>query len=128
MMGTTFLHTCYRVKNLQESVKFYEEVLGFKETRRLDYPEFEFTLVYLSLPGSESYELELTYNYDQKEAYDLGDGYGHIAIGVDSLEETYKEFQQTGYELTDIMGLSDGAAKYFFIKDPDGYKIEVIQK
>jgi len=92
----------------------------------LDYPEFKFTLVYLALPGDD-YELELTYNYAQELPYDLGDGYGHIAVGVDDLEATQKELQEKGYEVTDIKGLSDNAATYFFLIDPDKYKIEIIQ-
>lgn len=120
------LHTCIRVKDLDESIKFYQDVFGYEEARRLDYPEFEFTLVYLSLPG-EDYELELTYNYDREEPYDLGDGYGHTAIGVDNLEEFHDELSEKGYNVTDLTGLSDGAATFFFITDPDGYKIELIQ-
>lgn len=120
------LHTCVRVKDLSASLSFYEEVLGLKEVRRLDYPDYKFTLVYLALPGDEV-ELELTYNYDQEQPYDLGNGYGHIAIGVENLERTHKEYSQSGFEVTDLKGLSDGAASYFFIKDPDGYKIEIIQ-
>lgn len=123
---TKFLHTCVRVKDLEQSLDFYKNVLGFEENRRLDYPDYEFTLVYLSLPGSD-YELELTYNYDQQEEYDLGNGYGHIAIGVDDLEQTHQEFKKKSNTVQDIKELSDGAAKFFFIQDPDGYKIEVIQ-
>ena len=67
------LHTCVRVKDLDKSLAFYKDAFGYEESRRLDYPEFEFTLVYLSLPGDD-YELELTYNYDQEEPYDLGNG------------------------------------------------------
>ena len=74
---TKFLHTCVRVKDLEASLKFYKEALGFKEARRNDFPEYKFTLVYLQLEDDPDYELELTYNYDH-EAYDLGDGYGHI--------------------------------------------------
>lgn len=125
-MSKKMLHTCVRVKDLEKSLEFYEDAIGMKEVRRLDYPEYKFTLVYLALPGDEV-ELELTYNYDQEEPYDLGNGYGHIAIGVDNLETVYEEYTQAGYEVTDIKGLSDGAATYFFIMDPDGYKIEVIQ-
>lgn len=125
-MSKKMIHTCVRVKDLEQSVKFYEDVLGFQEVRRLDYPENKFTLVYLSLPGDD-YELELTYNYDQAEPYDLGNGYGHIAIGVKNLEDTHEEYSQSGYEVTDLKGLSDGAASYFFIKDPDGYKIEIVK-
>lgn len=125
-MRKRMLHTCIRVKDLDKSLSFYENVLGMKEVRRLDYPDYEFTLVYLALPGDDV-ELELTYNYDQKKSYELGDGYGHIAIGVENLETTHEEYNQSGYEVTELKELSDGAASFFFIKDPDGYKIEVIQ-
>ncbi|WP_034300724.1 lactoylglutathione lyase [Alkalibacterium sp. AK22] len=125
-MSKRMLHTCVRVKDLDQSLEFYSDVLGMKEVRRLDYPDFKFTLVYLALPGDEV-ELELTYNYDQSEPYELGNGYGHIAIGVDNLEDTHEEFSQSGQDVTELKGLSDGAASYFFIKDPDGYKIEIIQ-
>lgn len=120
------IHTCVRVKDLDKSLSFYQDVLGMKEVRRLDYPDYKFTLVYLALPGDEV-ELELTYNYDQEEPYDLGNGYGHIAIGVENLKDTHEEYSQSGYDVTDLTGLSDGAASYFFIKDPDGYKIEIVQ-
>lgn len=125
-MAKKMLHTCVRVKELDKSVEFYKDALGMEEVRRLDYPEFKFTLVYLALPG-DAYELELTYNYAQELPYDLGDGYGHIAVGVDDLEATQKELQEKGYEVTDIKGLSDNAATYFFLIDPDKYKIEIIQ-
>lgn len=119
------LHTCVRVQDLEKSVAFYNDAFGYEETNRLDYPEAEFTLVYMALPG-EKYELELTYNYDH-EAYDLGNGYGHIALGTADLKAKHKELSSKGYEVTDLKGLSDGAANYFFAIDPDGYKIEVIQ-
>ena len=125
-MSKKMIHTCIRVKDLEKSISFYADVIGMEEVRRLDYPEYKFTLVYLALPG-DTYELELTYNYDQEEPYDLGNGYGHIAIGVNDLEDTYEEYSQSGYEVTDLKELSDGAASYFFIKDPDGYKIEIVQ-
>ena len=125
-MAKKMLHTCVRVKNLEKSMEFYTTILGFKEARRLDFPEFKFTLVYLAL-DNDDYELELTYNYDQEEAYTLGNGYGHIAIGVDDLNATQKEYKASGYEVTDVKVLPNGAATYFFVTDPDGYKIEVIQ-
>lgn len=125
-MRKRMLHTCVRVKDLDKSLTFYKDVLGLEEVRRLDYPDYKFTLVYLALPGDEV-ELELTYNYDQEEPYELGNGYGHIAIGVENLENTHEEYSQAGHDVTDLKGLSDGAASYFFIKDPDGYKIEIIQ-
>lgn len=118
------LHTCIRVKNLEDSITFYTKAFPFKETRRRDFPDKHFTLVYLALEG-EDYELELTYNYDH-EAYDLGNGYGHIAIGSDQFEADYEKHVQAGYPVTDIKGLTATSAPYYFIKDPDGYKIEVI--
>jgi|SRR5699024_10065304 len=125
-MAKKMLHTCVRVKDLEKSVTFYKDSLGMKEVRRLDYPDFKFTLVYLALEGDD-YELELTYNYAQEVPYELGDGYGHIAVGVDDLESSRDELAKKGYEVTDIKGLQDNAANYFFLFDPDGYKIEIIQ-
>jgi len=120
------LHTCIRVKDLEKSVEFYKDAFGYVETRRADFPEGNFTLVFLALPG-ESYELELTYNYDREEPYDLGNGYGHIALGVEDLEAKYKELSDKGYEVTELKGLNPGKPNYFFAIDPDGYKIEVIR-
>lgn len=120
-----FLHTCIRVKDLDASLAFYQEALGFKEVRRSDFPDYKFTLVYLALEDDPSYELELTYNYDH-EAYNLGDGYGHIAVGVDNLEESHQKHKTAGYPVTDLSGLPGRPKMYYFIQDPDGYKIEVI--
>ena len=119
------LHTCYRVKDLEASLKFYEEALGFKEKRRMDFPEHKFTLVYLTLPGDE-HELELTYNYDHPD-YNLGDGYGHIAISTDDLEESHAKHKAAGYDVTDLGGLPGKGLLFYFIKDPDGYKIEMVR-
>jgi lactoylglutathione lyase len=118
-------HTMIRVKNLDASLNFYAEAFGFVETRRNDFPEFKFTLVYLSLPGDD-YELELTYNYDS-DAYSLGNGYGHIAISTGDLEEKHAEHVTKGFEVTDLKGLPGNAPGYYFIIDPDGYKVEVIR-
>lgn len=118
-------HTCVRVKDLEASVKFYQEAFGFEESRRRDFPDSKFTLVYLTLPGDD-YELELTYNYDHA-AYDLGDGYGHIAISSDDLEKLHDEQKGKGFNVTDLKGLPGTDPSYYFITDPDGYKIEVIR-
>lgn len=123
-----FLHTMIRVKVLDKSYKFYTEELGFVESRRKEFPEKKFDLVYLKLPQSPDCELELTYNYDQEEAYDLGNGYGHIAISHSDIKSLREEFLEKGYEVTELRGLSDNSDKYFFVTDPDGYKIEIIQK
>ena len=123
-----FLHTMIRVKDLEKSFKFYTEELGFVESRRKEFPEKKFDLLFLTLPESKDYELELTYNYDQEEAYDLGSGYGHIAISHPDIKTFREELLEKGYEVTEIRGLSDGSDKYFFVTDPDGYKIEIIEK
>lgn len=118
-------HTCVRVKDLDASLKFYQEAFGFEESRRLDFPESKFTLVYLTLPGDD-YELELTYNYDHA-AYDLGDGYGHIAIASEDIRKLHEEQKAKGFNVTDMKGLPGTEPSYYFITDPDGYKVEVIR-
>lgn len=119
-------HTCVRVKDLEASVKFYQDALNFEEKRRRDFPEHKFTLVYLTLPG-DSYELELTYNYGHP-GYDLGNGYGHIAITSPNLEELHAKHEAAGYNITPLKGLPGVPPSYYFIMDPDGYKIEMIRE
>ena len=120
------LHTCVRVKNLEESLAFYQEAFGFKETRRKDFPEHKFTIVYLAFEGDD-YELELTYNYGHP-GYEIGDGYGHIAISSNDLEGWHTEHVAKGYDVTELKGLPGNPANYYFVKDPDGYKIEIIRQ
>ncbi len=123
-----FLHTMIRVKDLDKSFKFYTEELGFRESRRKEFPEKKFDLVYLILPDSPEFELELTYNYDQEEPYDLGTGYGHIAISHPDIISLREDLMAKGYEVTEIRGLRPDSNKYFFVEDPDGYRIEIIQE
>lgn len=118
-------HTCVRVKDLEASLKFYTEAFGFEESRRRDFPDAKFTLVYLTLPGDD-YELELTYNYDH-EAYDLGDGYGHIAIATEDVAALHETHKEAGFHVTDLKGLPGTPPSYYFVVDPDGYKIEVVR-
>lgn len=118
-------HTCVRVKDLDASLKFYKDAFNFEESRRRDFPENKFTLVYLTLPGDD-YELELTYNYDHP-GYELGDGYGHIAISTDDLEGLHKKHVRAGFNVTELKHLPNVPPSYYFIIDPDGYKIEVIR-
>ena len=125
-MAVKMLHTCIRVKNLEESLKFYRDALGLVETRRKEFPEYKFDLVYLSneLGG---YEIELTYNYDVENPYELGNGFSHTAIGVDDLEGMRDKHISLGYEVTDLKGLPGSKLNYYFVTDPDGYKVEVIR-
>lgn len=125
-MKVKLLHTCIRVMNLEESLKFYKNALGLVEMRRKDFPDHKFTLVYLS-DQENSYEIELTYNYDPEKPYDLGNGFSHIAIGTENIEEMRNKHEQLGYEVTPLKGLPGEEPHYYFVTDPDGYKIEVIK-
>ncbi|WP_066874367.1 VOC family protein [Clostridium mediterraneense] len=125
-MAIKMLHTCIRVKDLEESLKFYRDALGLVETRRKDFPEHKFTLVYLS-DKMDGYEIELTYNYDTEIPYEIGNGFSHTAVGVEDLEAEREKHIALGYEVTPLKGLPGEAPKYYFVTDPDGYKVEVIR-
>lgn len=125
-MSVKMLHTCIRVMDLEKSLKFYKEALGLVETRRKDFPKHKFTLVYLSdAPGG--YEIELTYNYNPEVPYELGNGFSHIAIGSEDIEGLREKHIEMGYEVTDLKGLPGEKPHYYFVTDPDGYKVEVIR-
>ncbi len=122
------IHSMIRVKNLEDSVKFYEQVLNFRVKDRFDFDGF--TLVYL---GDESshFELELTHNHDNTEGYELGTAYGHLAVTTEDLEQAFKKAQDCGVEPTPIKEFfREGQlmARFFFVQDPDGYKTEVLQR
>lgn len=127
MMKCEFTHACIRVMDLEKSLDFYQNALGLKESRRKDFPEHKFTLVYLK-DDITNFELELTYNYDQKEPYQIGNGFSHLAVLVDDLEGMHQKHKEMGYEVTDLKGLPDSPPKYYFISDPDGYRTEIIRK
>jgi len=123
----SFLHTCYRIGEIERSVAFYEK-LGFEEVRRMPIGE-EAINVFMALPGEDP-RLELTYNHGV-DSYDLGTGYGHIAFAVDSLDTEHARFKKEGLNPRDIVEFKrDGKlmARFFFVQDPDGYKIEILQK
>lgn len=122
------LHTMLRVGNLDRSLKFYCDVLGMKLLRQKDYPGGEFTLAFVGY-GDESDHtvLELTYNWGT-DRYDLGNAYGHIAIGVDDIYQTCAQIQQLGGKVTREPGpMKHGSTVIAFVEDPDGYKVELIQ-
>lgn len=125
-MNFKMLHTCIRVMDLEKSVKFYKEALGLQETRRSDFPEHKFTLVFLA-DADNNYEIEITYNYDPEEPYVIGDGFSHFALGVKDLEGSRDEHIKMGYEVTRLMGLPGSKPGYYFLNDPDGYEIEIIR-
>lgn len=123
------LHTMIRVGDLERSIKFYIEVLGMRLLRRQDYPEGKFTLAFVGY-GDESDHtvLELTYNWDTS-TYDLGNGFGHIAVEVDDAYQACLDVKQRGGKVTREAGpMQHGTTVIAFVDDPDGYKIEFIQK
>ncbi|MBP0598879.1 lactoylglutathione lyase [Herbaspirillum sp. LeCh32-8] len=123
------LHTMLRVGDLDRSINFYTEVLGMKLLRRSDYPDGKFTLAFVGY-GEESAHtvLELTHNWDTK-SYDLGNGYGHIAIEVDDAYAACDAVKKMGGQVTREAGpMKHGKTVIAFVQDPDGYKIEFIQK
>ncbi|MGG7176355.1 lactoylglutathione lyase [Clostridium paraputrificum] len=125
-MSVKMLHTCIRVMDLEKSLDFYGKALGLVETRRKDFPEHKFTLVYLS-DKEGGYEVELTYNYNPEKPYELGNGFSHIAIGTENLEEMRDKHIALGYNVTPLKGLPGEAPHYYFVTDPDGYQVEVIR-
>ena len=122
------IHAMIRVMNEDRSVAFYKTAFDLDVAERLDFDSF--TLLYLS--NSESgFELELTVNKGQKEPYDLGDGYGHMAFSVDDITAEHARFKAEGLKPRKIVEFErDGAllAKFFFVEDPDGYQIEILQR
>ncbi|MCS7293218.1 MAG: lactoylglutathione lyase [Gloeomargarita sp. SKYBB_i_bin120] len=122
------LHTMLRVSDLEASIKFYTEVLGMKLLRRQDYPDGQFTLAYLGY-GDEAQEavIELTYNWGQSN-YDLGNGFGHIALGVEDIYATCEHIKAKGGKVVREPGpMKHGSTVIAFVEDPTGYKIELIQ-
>ncbi|MEH2324465.1 MAG: lactoylglutathione lyase [Nostoc sp.] len=122
------LHTMLRVGSLGESLKFYCEVLGMKLLRRKDYPGGEFTLAFVGYGDeSDNAVIELTYNWGV-EKYELGNAYGHIALGVDDIYATCEEIRNQGGKVVREPGpMKHGSTVIAFVEDPDGYKIELIQ-
>ena len=123
------LHTMIRVGELERSIAFYTEVLGMKLLRRKDHPEGKFTLAFVGFgPESEQAALELTHNWDTK-SYDLGTGYGHVAIEVEDAYKACDEVRKRGGKVTREAGpMKHGTTVIAFVEDPDGYKIEFIQR
>lgn len=124
-MTQKLLHACYRVLDREKSLAFYTETFDFKVMRDRKFPEHGFDLIYLQVPGSD-FELELTYNYDS-EPYTIGNGFSHLAIGVDDLQAQHDKCVAAGYETTELKGLPGQTASYFFVTDPDGYRLEVMK-
>ncbi|MCG6970101.1 MAG: lactoylglutathione lyase [Gammaproteobacteria bacterium] len=123
------LHTMIRVGDLDRSIKFYTEVLGMKLLRRKDYPNGEFTLAFIGYgEESDNTVIELTYNWG-KGGYDLGDGFGHIALEVEDVYQATDEIRNRGGKvIRDAGPMNAGTTIISFVEDPDGYQIELIGK
>lgn len=122
------LHTMLRVGNLDESLKFYCDVLGMKLLRKKDYPTGEFTLAFVGYGDeSDNTVIELTYNWGTDQ-YDLGNAYGHIALGVEDIYGTCAEIKLKGGKVVREPGaMKHGSTVIAFVEDPNGYKVELIQ-
>lgn len=122
------IHSMIRVLDEARSVDFYSKAFGLTVADRLDFPDF--TLVYMSNPEQE-FEVELTVNKDRTEPYDLGDGYGHLAVSVEDLDAEHARFEAEGLaprKLVEFAPAGDLVARFFFVADPDGYQIEVLER
>jgi len=122
------LHTMIRVGNLDSSLAFYTELLGMRLLRKKDYPDGRFTLAFVGYGDEADHTVvELTHNWDT-EHYDIGSGFGHLALGVPDIYRTCDELRTRGAKITREPGpMKHGTTEIAFIEDPDGYKIELIQ-
>jgi lactoylglutathione lyase len=128
--GTRYLHTMLRVKNLEESVGFYRDMFGMKELRRTEVPDGKYTLAFLGY-GDESDHtvLELTYNWGHDHPYEIGTAFGHLAVAVKDAYKSVDELRKAGAKITREAGpVKFGTTVIAFVEDPDGYKIELIQR
>jgi lactoylglutathione lyase len=123
------LHTMIRVRDLDQSLQFYTGLLGMEMVRRKDFPEGRFTLAFVGYgPEDEQTVVELTHNWDREEAYTLGDGFGHLALGMEDIYQVCEDLKQAGAKVVREPGpMKHGTTHIAFIEDPDGYKIELIQ-
>lgn len=122
------IHTMLRVKDLETSIAFYRDAFDLDAAER--YEASDFILVFLRNRESEM-EIELTYNKGREAAYNVGDGFGHLAVSVDDLEAQHRRLTEMGLTPTDIVEMKDGdqvGARLCFVRDPDGYAIEVLDR
>jgi lactoylglutathione lyase len=123
------LHTMFRVGDLDRSIAFYTEVLGMKLLRRKDFPDGKFTLAFVGYgEESEGAVIELTHNWDTK-SYDIGNGFGHVALAVGNAAQACADVKARGGKVTREAGpMKHGTTVIAFVEDPDGYKIELIER
>ncbi len=124
------LHTMIRVKDLDKSLNFYTALLGMKLLRKRDYPTGKFTLAFVGYgEETDSTVIELTHNWEQAEPYSLGSGFGHLAIGVPDVTKTCERLAAAGVKIPRPAGpMAHGGSVIAFIEDPDGYRIELVER
>ena len=125
-----FLHTMLRVKDLDKSLRFYTEQLGMKLLRKRDYPTGKFTLAFVGYGDeNDSTVIELTHNWEQAEPYSLGSGFGHLAVSVPDVYKACEQLAAAGVKIPRPAGpMAHGGSVIAFIEDPDGYRIELIER
>ena len=125
-----FLHTMIRVKDLDKSLHFYTDLLGMKLLRKRDYPTGKFTLAFVGYgEETDNTVIELTHNWDQKDPYQLGSAFGHLAIGVPDVYKTCEKLAEAGVKIPRPAGpMAHGGSVIAFIEDPDGYRIELVER
>ncbi|MFQ5939653.1 MAG: lactoylglutathione lyase [Alphaproteobacteria bacterium] len=128
--GFRLLHTMIRVRDLDKSLDFYTRLLGMNLLRKKDYPGGEFTLAFVGFGDEDSHTvIELTHNWDQEEPYDIGSGFGHLAFGVPDIYATCEALEKEGVPIPRPPGpMKHGTTVIAFVEDPDGYKIELIER
>jgi lactoylglutathione lyase len=128
--GFRLLHVMIRVKDLDKSLDFYTRLMGMQLMRKRDFPGGKFTLAFLGYGEEESNTVvELTHNWDQEEPYELGSGFGHLAVGVPDIYATCERLEGEGVPIPRPAGpMKHGGAVIAFVEDPDGYKIELVER
>ena len=130
-MNGSFLHTMLRVRDLDRSTQFYTQLMGMRELRRHDVPAGRYTLAFMGYGTNAEgqAEIELTHNWDQATPYDLGTAFGHLAVGVPDVAAACERVRNGGGKVTREAGpVKFGTTVIAFVEDPDGYKIELIER
>lgn len=130
MSDPRFLHTMLRVKDLDRSVAFYTGLMGMKEIRRSEVPAGKYTLCFVGYGDERSSSvIELTYNWDQDKPYDVGSGFGHLAVAMPDVYAACETLRKGGAKITREAGpVQHGTTVIAFVEDPDGYKVELVQR
>ena len=130
MTDSRLLHTMLRVKDLEASIAFYTKLLGMRELRRSEVPAGRYTLAFVGYGDESSASvIELTHNWDQDGPYEVGSGFGHLAVGMPDVYAACEAMKRSGAKITREAGpVKHGTTVIAFVEDPDGYKVELVQR